>query len=84
MIVEHFNCKCLTWDLIYQATKHGFDANSFWNKCNNISNVIVVIETATTGHYVFGGYTSTGLIKYKQTYKQTKDGNAFLYSLRTN
>ena len=56
----------------------GFD--SFWNKCNEVKNSIVIIETKHKNE-VFGGFTKVGFTKY-ETEQYTEDKNAFLYTIR--
>ena len=44
--------------------------------------MIVIIKSTTD--YIFGGYTSTGFIKYNNHHKHTKDKDAFLFSIKLN
>ena len=60
--------------LIYRASRDGFEASSFHSKCDRISNTITIIQT--TSNSVFGGFTSGSWPV--QPYSQ----NAFIYSLR--
>ena len=80
MILKHFKCKIIKFDLIYRGTRDGFGAYDFRNKCYNVKDVMVICET--TKDIVCGGYTSVGFTNsLGGTYKDEK---AFLYSIRTN
>jgi len=43
------------WNLIYRASRDGFEASSFHSKCDDKPNTLVIIKS-TNGN-VFGGYT---------------------------
>jgi hypothetical protein len=43
-------------NLLYRATRDGFTASAFHEKCDGKENTITIIKT--NGNYVFGGYTS--------------------------
>ena len=42
-------------NLLYQATRDGFSAKAFHQKCDGYQNTLTIIKT--NGNYVFGGYT---------------------------
>jgi hypothetical protein len=44
-----------TWNLIYRASRDGFEAANFHAKCDNKPNTLVVIKS--TNDNIFGGYT---------------------------
>lgn len=44
------------WDLIYKATRDGFEAAKFHQLCNNQGPTMVIIQS--TDGYLFGGYAS--------------------------
>ena len=79
MIMSHFECKMINFDLIYRGTRDGFGVTDFSERCHDIKEVMVICET--TKDIVCGGYTSVGFNKSLGNYK---DENAFLYSIRTN
>lgn len=64
-----------TWNLIYRASRDGFQSNDFHSKCDNKKNTLVVIKS-TNGN-IFGGYTQQNWSgnQYKC------DKNAFMFSL---
>ena len=62
--------------LLYRATRDGFTALAFHNKCDGKANTITIIENNL--NYVFGGYTSAAWSTNGETY----DSNAFIFSLR--
>ncbi len=62
-------------NLIYRASRDGFEASSFHSKCDNISNTVTIIKT--TSDSVFGGFTSASWSSYNGY-----DANAFIFSLR--
>ena len=43
-IKEFLGTKYAISELIYRATKDGFTATAFYNKCDKIPNVIVIIK----------------------------------------
>lgn len=44
-------------ELLYRATRDGFDASIFHNKCDNKGPTIVIIKSQN--NYLFGGYAAT-------------------------
>ncbi|KAL9650656.1 hypothetical protein ABK040_016373 [Willaertia magna] len=64
------------WNLLWQGTRDGFDANTFHNKCDNKGPTVTVIKT-TCGS-VFGGYTR---ISWSRNENYGTDNTAFLFSL---
>ena len=80
MISDKMESKQLNFNLIYRGTQDGFGFSDFYDKCNKIKPVIVIVET--TKDIVCGGYTSVGFIKNADM--EYKDERAFLYSIRTN
>ena len=65
------------FDLIYRATRDGFDAKDFHSKCDNKGNTLTIIKS-TNGN-IFGGYSE---IQWTNSTNQLlKDPNAFLFSL---
>ena len=82
MICKQLNKKAINWNLIYRGSDDGFGYKEFWNKCNKINSVIIVIETKNKKN-VFGGYTSKYFEKNKNGYfEYINDENAFIYSIR--
>ena len=64
------------WRLIYRASRDGFRAKDFHNKCDDTANTLTIIKT--TNSSVFGGYASSAWSSFDE-YKE--DEYAFLFSL---
>ncbi|CAF1567819.1 unnamed protein product, partial [Rotaria sp. Silwood1] len=43
------------WELIYKASRDGFDAKTFHSRCNNKGSTMTIIQS--NNNYLFGGYT---------------------------
>jgi hypothetical protein len=65
--------------LLYRATRDGFTAKAFHQKCDGKTNTITIIKT--DGNYVFGGYT---FAEWNNDGHFITDPNAFIFSLRRN
>jgi hypothetical protein len=63
--------------LLYRATRDGFTALAFHEKCDGKANTVTIIKT--NGNYVFGGYTSA---KWNSDLSYSIDASAFIFSLR--
>ena len=64
------------FELIYRATRDGFQADSFHARCDYRPSTLTIIKT-TKGH-VFGGYTS---VAWDSTSDDKDDPHAFIFSL---
>lgn len=64
------------WELLYKASRDGFDANTFHNRCDNKGRTITIIQS--TKNYLFGGYTS---VPWTSLGNYAVDSNAFLFTL---
>ncbi|CAF4457444.1 unnamed protein product, partial [Rotaria magnacalcarata] len=64
------------WELIYKATRDGFDANTFHARCNNKGPTISIIQS--NNNFLFGGYTA---IPWTSDGSDKKDTTAFLFTL---
>ena len=64
-------------NLLYRASRDGFTALAFHEKCDGKSNTVTIIKTDED--YVFGGYTSAA---WHSKGNFIKDANAFIFSLR--
>jgi hypothetical protein len=53
---EFYGKKDQVWNLIYKATRDGFESTMFHNHSNNQGPTMTVIKS--TGGYIFGGYAS--------------------------
>jgi hypothetical protein len=62
--------------LIYRASKDGFRAKDFHEKCDGQSNTFTIIKDANAN--IFGGFTGASWSK-EDKYK--KDTNSFIFSL---
>jgi hypothetical protein len=76
------------WSLLYRASEHGFTAQAFHSKCDNVANTLTVVKT--TKGYIFGGFAQQPLryTNYDYNYYPTQsnicyipDSSAFIFSL---
>ena len=65
--------------LLYRATRDGFAAKAFHQKCDGKVNTITIIRN--NANYVFGGYASAA---WNSAGAYIIDANAFIFSLRRN
>lgn len=70
-----FSNKKISFKLLYCGTKDGDDSKIFHNKCDNISNQLVLVKTKEG--LKFGGYTRLG---FKSEGNGIVDKDAFLFS----
>jgi hypothetical protein len=73
MIPQQFS----SGNLLYRASRDGFTATSFHEKCDGKANTITIIKN--NFNYVFGGYTAA---IWTSTGYWTHDPSAFIYRLR--
>ncbi|CAF0842958.1 unnamed protein product [Didymodactylos carnosus] len=66
-----------TWNLIYKATRDGFDAKNFHGQRDGRNSTITLLQTQKD-HYLFGGYTS---VPWTSTGGRQQDATAFLFTL---
>jgi hypothetical protein len=64
-------------NLLYRATRDGFTASAFHEKCDEKENTITIIKT--NDNNVFGGYTAA---KWTSSYSYMADTKAFILSVR--
>ncbi len=64
-------------NLLYRASRDGFNDRAFHEKCDGKANTITIIKN--NFNYVFGGYTAA---IWTSTGRWTYDSSAFIYSLR--
>ncbi len=64
------------WELIYKASRDGFDANAFHTRCDNKGPTMTIIQS--NNNYLFGGYTS---IPWTSDNSYKNDTTAFLFTL---
>jgi hypothetical protein len=64
------------WNLIYRASRDGFEASQFHAKCDNKRNTLIVIKSKSGN--VFGGYTEQSWAHSADFYRT--DPNAFIFS----
>ena len=62
--------------LQYRASRDGFSAQNFHNKCDGIANTLTVIKSEHGN--IFGGFTEKAWNSY---YKNSLDPKAFIFSL---
>jgi hypothetical protein len=65
------------WKLLYRASEHGFMAQSFHSKCDNVPCTLTIVRSANNGN-VFGGYTEA---MWDKTNVYRSDRRAFIFSL---
>ena len=65
------------WELIYKASRDGFDAQSFHSRCNNKGPTMTIIQS--NNNCLFGGYTAISWSSENGCYKT--DTTAFLFTL---
>jgi hypothetical protein len=66
-------------NLLYRATRDGFEAQAFHTRCDGKPNTITIIKNNL--NYVFGGFASSA---WNSSGRYIHDENAFLFSLRRN
>jgi hypothetical protein len=65
--------------LKYQATKDGFEALKFHEKCDGITRLLVVVKNKN--NYIFGGFTTVAFHSTSNAYVASTDKASFLFSL---
>ena len=65
--------------LLYRASKDGFGAGAFHEKCDFMDNTVVVVQAKENGN-VFGGYTAAPW-KSPPSFEFVEDPQAFLFLL---
>eukprot|EP01083_Nonionella_stella_P220121 787880_1 len=71
------NGKKRKWKLIFRASKHGFTAYNFHQKCDGKGPTIVIAHS-TVGN-IFGGYTE---IEWSSNGNYRFDAKAFIFLLK--
>ena len=66
-------------DLMYRASRDGFAARAFHDRCDNVPNTVTIIRNAL--NFVFGGFTAA---RWSSTAGYIADPTAFIFSLRRN
>ncbi len=64
------------WNLIYRASRDGFEAANFHSKCDNKPNTLIIIKSASGN--IFGGYTEK---TWNHPASWKADPNSFIFSL---
>jgi hypothetical protein len=64
------------WELIYRASRDGFEGYDFHLKCDKKPNTLVIIKS--TNRNIFGGYTEQD---WTHTGGYKNDHKAFIFSL---
>lgn len=64
------------WEMLYRASKDGFTAKNFHQKCDGSNNTLTIIKS--TEGYIFGGYTEA---TWTSNNSYSHDKNSFLFSL---
>ena len=64
------------WELIYKASRDGFDVNAFHTRCNNQGPTMTIVRS--NNNYLFGGYTA---IAWASDSNYKNDTTAFLFTL---
>jgi len=69
-----------TTDLLYRASRDGFNPDNFYEKCEGKSNTVVVVKVKDGD--LIGGYVSIPWFEFDVVYDDVnRDENAFLFSL---
>ena len=76
LVQSWFDGKKIRLEKLYRATEDGFNGTAYHAKCNNIENILNVVESEHGKR--FGGYSS---VKFDSTNKWYVDGKAFIFSL---
>ena len=66
-------------DLMYRASRDGFAARAFHDRCDNVPNTVTIIKNNL--NFVFGGFTAA---RWSSTVGYIADPTAFIFSLRRN
>ena len=75
-IRHQFNRDIINTSLLYRCSRDGDDKAIFHQKCDGISNTIVIAESES--NKLFGGFTTQ---QWDQSNKTKNDDNAFLFQL---
>ena len=62
------------WSLIYRATRDGFSARNFHEKCDGVSNTLTIVKAINLN--IFGGFTTQ---PWDQSGEYISDKNAFIF-----
>ncbi|CAF1577547.1 unnamed protein product [Rotaria magnacalcarata] len=73
---EFYGKRYQRWELIYKATRDGFDVDAFHSRCNNKGPTMTIIHS--TNNFLFGGYTT---ISWTSDNSYRSDDTAFLFTL---
>jgi hypothetical protein len=65
------------WDILYRASRDGFDSMNFHSKCDGKSPTLTLLKAKQTG-FIFGGYTGAC---WEGDEIQKFDSNSFIFSL---
>jgi hypothetical protein len=63
--------------LLYRASRDGFTAKAFHDRCDNVPNTVTIIRNSL--NFIFGGFTSA---RWSSANEYKKDPSAFIFSLR--
>ncbi len=53
---EFYGSQNQRWELVYKASRDGFDANAFHIRCNNQGPIMTIVRS--NNNFIFGGYTA--------------------------
>ena len=76
---EMLKDKKITFNLIYQASRDGDSKQNFYDKCNGIAHVLLILRTDKS--FIFGGYTDLAFIFHSSGATEYQDNNAFVFSM---
>ena len=76
---EMLKDKKITFNLIYQASRDGDTIQNFYDKCNGIAHVLLILRTDKS--FIFGGYTDLAFIFHSSGATEYQDNNAFVFSM---
>jgi len=75
---EFYGNRDQQWQLIYKASRDGFDTNTFHSRCDNKGPTMTIVQS--NNNYLFGGYTSVAWTSSADIGYKT-DTTAFLFTL---
>lgn len=67
-------------ELVYRASRDGYESNRFHEKCDNVSNTLTIVKS--TKGYIFGGFTSANWYQVGDNGHYKVDPKAFIFSLK--
>lgn len=67
-------------ELLYSATKHGWDTKEFHSKCDNKGTTLIIAESECG--FIFGGYTQCNWLSNNSWFSAYHSSYSWIYSFR--